>query len=719
MNTGGVALTCPTPRLMDDGGSNFILAAGLHQLGVDQIRPWQKTVLEAWYRGQDCLVLSGTGSGKSLCFQLPAVVQNKVVLVISPLISLMRDQVQTLQNKGISACFLGSAQTDKSTESAALRGEFRLVYLCPESLVRLKHELQDLQSKSGIALLAIDEAHCISKWGHDFRPTYARLGTLKSSLPGVPIMALTATATVTVREEIVRSLGLREPLVHVNSFYRENLHFHCRHTVGKQSTWETDLGPFFPLEKIKPKVNISESEEEEEDEEAEETMTDFQAGDAVNMDTYIDLTDELQMEAPICQTVSAAQPITIIYAPTRKLVEQLATWVAKRGYVAEPYHAGLPKNQLAATYSRFRSGVCRCVVATIAFGMGIDKSDIRRVIHYGYPQSIEALHQETGRAGRDGQVAQCVLFANLVRAPSLLPNPGRSAEQTYICKEMLRQLFTYSSSRSGCRAKLLLSYFGEEKPVGWKCGSCDLCIKGPEKSIDITADSALLLRAVQQVQHLANSGSSARPANVVHALVPRNSRRPQAQALQCLPCFGSGVHRHPKFWQSLSNTLVGLGFLTPLRCGASRRIHGAMELTTEGNVGLQAIQKQEAVPQLKSLVPSVELEMTLQMGPRSMRLEARDGLCSEGNGKFCFRCRQPGHWTSKCNQKAPPAAQGEVPARKGDGGQCFRCGLTGHWARHCPGGPMKGRRASKALALGGEGVDFSERPAKRQRGTRR
>eukprot|EP00927_Polykrikos_kofoidii_P030910 TRINITY_DN2658_c0_g1_i1.p1 TRINITY_DN2658_c0_g1~~TRINITY_DN2658_c0_g1_i1.p1 ORF type:complete len:823 (+),score=88.80 TRINITY_DN2658_c0_g1_i1:73-2469(+) len=670
-------------------GQDQLLSKALHRLGVQQIRPWQKSVLDAWQRSQDTLVLSGTGSGKSLCFQLPALLQRKVVVVVSPLISLMRDQVHALQGKGISACFLGSAQTVKSAERAALNGEFRIVYLCPETLERLvKTGLRELEAKDGIGLLAIDEVHCISKWGHDFRPSYKRLGQLRAHLPRVPIMALTATATLAVRQEVVRSLFMHEPYVHVNSFYRENLHFLCRHSDCKRSSWTSDLGTFFPLAASaseQTEVVVSESE----DDDIEETTMAIQAGVEADVDNYVDVVGDQQVQRsdviPHHGVETAGTAVMIIYAPTRKLVEEIAAWAAKRGHSVEPYHASLPKLQLADTHRRFRSGACRCVVATIAFGMGIDKSDIRRVIHYGYPQSIEALHQETGRAGRDGQVAECILFANLVRAPSLLPSPGRDDEQTHICVEMLRRLFTYASSRAGCRAALLLAYFGEEKGVGWRCGSCDLCLCGPDQSVDVGEDAAVLLRATKQLRQLISGSSWSRPPNVVHALVPRNSVKATAKALESLPCHGSGSHRHPKFWYSLSNILASLGLLAPIQSGGSRRLQcSSMELTERGQLALQAIERKEVVPELTALIPPVDLVAAMGMSSKLTHT-------NRSWGEPCHRRGQPGHWARECPNGVSPPQPNVAAARSTD--QCFRCGGVGHWASSCTGGSARARES--------------------------
>uniref|UniRef100_A0ACD5TX96 Uncharacterized protein n=1 Tax=Avena sativa TaxID=4498 RepID=A0ACD5TX96_AVESA len=306
--------------------------------GFSCVKGFQKEALDAWSAHKDCLVLAATGSGKSLCFQIPALLTMKIVVVISPLISLMHDQCLKLAKHGISACFLGSGQPDNRVEGKAMAGMYKIVYVCPETVLRLMEPLKKLAEKPGIALFAIDEVHCVSKWGHDFRPDYRRLSVLRENFCSrklkflehdIPLMALTATATLHVREDILKSLKMSEhTLVVLTSFFRPNLRF----TV---------------------------------------------------------------------------------------------------------------------------------VVATIAFGMGIDKSNVRRIIHYGLPQSLEAYYQEAGRAGRDGKLSDCTLYCSFMRTPTLLPNK-RSDEQTRAAYRMLLDCFHYALNTSTCRAKILVKYFGED-----------------------------------------------------------------------------------------------------------------------------------------------------------------------------------------------------------------------------------------------------------------
>jgi superfamily II DNA helicase RecQ len=370
------------------------------------------------------------------------------------------------------------------------------------------------------------------------------------------------------------------------------------------------------------------------------------------------------------------QPCTIIYVPTRKETVAMASWLVRRGHCAAPYHAGLPRKQLKETFEQFCAGggdtVLRCLVATLAFGMGIDKANVRQVIHYGYVQSIEALHQETGRAGRDGSPAQCMLFVNLQRPPCLLASFRREQEQDAICLEMLRKLHAYAVSRAGCRAELLLRYFGESREAGWKCGSCDLCAAGPAEAVDVSRDCAVLLAAVQQVQRLVQ-GSATMPPNVAYLLVGRPCKRWGAQGL---PCFGAGGHRHPKFWQGLARTLLDLGLLVPLSSGArrTRRILGGTALAASGRQALEDLCRGAPVPPLMALVPSADLQAALSIAPRA-----------RGAERPCRRCGQPGHRPRECPQAGGRGA-GRGPRAEQP---CKRCGQPGHRPRDCLEPPRK------------------------------
>jgi len=592
-------------------------AQALVCLGVEHLRPWQRDVLEHWRAGEDCLVLSGTGSGKSLCFQVPALtVEAAVVVVVSPLISLMRDQVAAMERRGVAACLLGSAQGDRAVERRALAGEFALVYVCPETIAKLLPGFVALAASRRLCLFAVDEAHCISRWGHDFRSSYLALGALRRRCPGVPIMALTATATGRVRDEIRNSLGMCAPHVCVNSFYRTNLAYSVRQSLCHQACWAEDLGPFFSRRRVRSATA-----------------------------TAAPLTQRLCAE----HDEEGQEPCTIVYTPSRRETVLIAGWLADRGVSAAPYHAKLPSDQLANVHQRFLAGSLRCVVATLAFGMGINKSDVRRVIHYGYPQSIEALHQETGRAGRDGRPADCVLFANLSRPPRLLPSRGRSQETKFVCLKMLKSLYRYAVRRGGCRVRTLLKYLGEEKGCSWRCGSCDLCREVVEasSSVDLSGDCGRLLAAVRETANLccAMGGGAGLEvfSCVLHALAGRQARQRSGGAgaaaltrgggagagilgLEALPCFGTGAHRPPRFWRGLAHMLAGAGLIAfgaarqPGKCQehVSKTLRRA-ELTELGRVACESLERGEPVPLIMDLVLDADVAAVLQAAARRKR----------------------------------------------------------------------------------------------------
>lgn len=567
-------------------------AHALSRLGIEHLRPWQRSVLSHWHAGGDALVLSGTGSGKSLCFQVPALVaEGTVVIVISPLISLMRDQVALMAACNVSACFLGSGQTDITIEARALAGEFSLVYVCPETVQRLLIGLKALHQRGRIRLIAIDEAHCISRWGHDFRETYLRLGSLRRQFPGVPLMALTATATARVRDEIKDSLGLRSSHVCVNSFYRTNLAYSVRQSYCKQDCWEADLGAFFPTSaKRRP----------------------------------------MRSGAIQVSSSDAGDECSIIYCPSRRETEQIATWLKQRGIAAAPFHAKLTRDHLTNVQQEFLQGTITCVVATIAFGMGINKSNVRRVLHYGYPQSIEALHQETGRAGRDGRPATCILFANLSLAPRLLPNKQRSRETTKVFLEMLECLFRYAIARSGCRVHTLLRYFGEDKGNSWRCGSCDLCKDAAPQVLhmDFSSEYGQLLSAVQQTSHLRVAmGSGFETLDSV--LQTLSGQVPpgldESMGVEMMPCFGIGFHRPSKFWLGLASVLVDVGLIvssrhaspqSELACLRRSRELQLPELSELGRVACESLERGECVPLLARLEPSSDVLKLLKAAPQ-------------------------------------------------------------------------------------------------------
>ncbi|KAM1802118.1 hypothetical protein ACFX11_033628 [Malus domestica] len=548
--------------------------------GYSSLKSFQKEVLAAWMAHRDSLVLAATGSGKSLCFQIPALLTGKVVVVISPLISLMHDQCLKLAKHGVSACFLGSGQPDSTVENKAMTGMYDIVYVCPETILRLIKPLQKLAENRGIALFAIDEVHCVSKWGHDFRPDYRKLSELRKNFSAckvkflkydIPLMALTATATIQVREDILKSLSMsKETKVVLTSFFRPNLRFKVQHSRTSASTYEDDFRELVDMYTGKRKTGekkkmimsqeindllncsanntISEADSISQDDLAnieddfsdrdDEASSSQENGSSASKGRELSV-DYLENDLDIFQSVNdwdvscgeflrqtvrddwntrketrsnitdlpnkpeerlrlVQEPLqkgsTIIYVPTRKGTLSIANYLCRCGVKAAAYNAALPKSHLRQVHKMFHENTLEVVVATIAFGMGIDKLNVRRIIHYGWPQSLEAYYQEAGRAGRDGKLADCILFANLTRAPSLLPS-RRSEEQTKQAYKMLSDCFRYGMNSSCCRAKKLVEYFGEDFS-NEKCLFCDVCVNGPPELQNLRKETDLLMQVI-------------------------------------------------------------------------------------------------------------------------------------------------------------------------------------------------------------------------------
>ena len=404
--------------------------------GYDEFLPLQEEIVSTVLEGKDALVLMPTGGGKSLCYQLPAMHFEGLTLVVSPLIALMKDQVDALRSNGIPAAFINSTLTYAEinrVQQQAQEGAIKLLYVAPERLSQTG--FQFFLSRLNVSFVAVDEAHCISVWGHDFRPDYRKLGELRRSLPGVPFLALTATATERVREDIVEQLHLQEPERFVASFNRANLSY-----------------------AVLPKQG----------------------------DSFARLAELLQKH----KGESA-----IIYCTTRKDTEEMADRLRKRGFDAQPYHAGLEDDVRHQTQERFKHGRTSIIVATIAFGMGIDKSNIRLIVHYDLPKTLEGYYQETGRAGRDGLASDCVLFYSDDDVPILEYFIGQIEDEVERrnAREKLAQVIEFSQLQA-CRRRYLLRYFGEEWPKG-NCGGCDFCLT-PREEFDATEIAQKILWAV-------------------------------------------------------------------------------------------------------------------------------------------------------------------------------------------------------------------------------
>ena len=385
--------------------------------GYDSFRPLQEEIITRTLAGKDSFVLMPTGGGKSVCFQIPAILLNGITIVVSPLISLMKDQVQALKANGIKADFFNSSITPAEEERVinnALKGKLKLLYLSPEKLISVS---QTLLKSLDISLVAVDEAHCVSMWGHDFRPEYTQLKTFRNSLPNVPFMALTATADKSARQDIENQLGLKKSKLFISSFDRQNLSINVRGMVPKQQKLQ-EINRF-----IKSKNGAG----------------------------------------------------GIIYCLSRKNTEEVSGFLKESGFSVAHYHAGMDPENRERIQTQFINDEIKIIVATIAFGMGIDKPNVRWVIHYNLPKNLEGYYQEIGRAGRDGLPSETVLYYNM-RDFVLYSQFADGGANSEIQKEKLARMLQFAEAKS-CRRRILLSYFGEH--LTRDCGNCDVCANPP------------------------------------------------------------------------------------------------------------------------------------------------------------------------------------------------------------------------------------------------
>ncbi len=462
--------------------------------GFRGYRAHQDEVVQALRAGRDALVVMPTGGGKSLCYQVPALLRDGVAVVVSPLISLMKDQVDALTGNGVRAAFYNSSLEGPEARSVLARlhrGELDLLYIAPERL--LSDGFLERLAGLPVALFAVDEAHCVSMWGHDFRPEYRQLAQLRERFPDVPMAALTATADAQTREDVVVQLALRDPLRVVASFDRPNIRYRV-------------------VEKAGPSAQLAEFLRERREE----------AG--------------------------------IVYCLSRKRTEETAERLRGAGFSAAAYHAGLSDRERRRVQEDFLRDDLRVVCATVAFGMGIDKPNVRFVVHYDIPKNIEGYYQETGRAGRDGLPAEALLLygpGDLAIVRSLVEK-GEDEERRRIEIHKLGAMAAFAEALT-CRRRALLGYFGENRETD--CGNCDVCLHPPVR-YDGTEDARKALSAVFRVQERFGLN------HVVEVLRGSRSEKVLRSGHDRLSVFGVGQDRDENAWRSIFRQLVHLGLLT-------------------------------------------------------------------------------------------------------------------------------------------------------------
>ncbi len=479
--------------------------------GYPAFRPLQDDIIRTILRGGDALVLMPTGGGKSLCYQIPAILRRGVGVVISPLIALMQDQVSALRQHGVAAAFLNSSvayDEQRRIHAALRRGKLDLLYLAPERLLREEAGTLSLLREIDIALIAIDEAHCVSQWGHDFRQDYLGLHVLKDHFPGTPRMALTATADETTRKEILARLRLTEAQSFISGFDRPNI----RYTVRIKGGPCADLLAFLRDRR-------------------------GQAG--------------------------------IVYCLSRRKVDLTAEKLKQAGFDARPYHAGLSAADRRLCQAHFQRADGAIVVATIAFGMGIDKPDVRFVAHCDLPKSIEAYYQETGRAGRDGEPAEAWMsygLQDVVRLRHMVDQSEADEDHKRIQRARLQSLVAWCEITQ-CRRAALLAYFGEHYPQA--CGNCDICLNPPQ-----TFDGTIVAQKFLSCALRARQRFGA--AHLIDVLRGKDTEKVRRHRHQGLSTYGIGAELSARQWHAVARQVVALGFA---RVDADR--HGALVLTPE------------------------------------------------------------------------------------------------------------------------------------------
>ena len=475
-----------------------------HYFGYDQFRPEQRKIIQNALADQDLLVIMPTGGGKSLCFQLPALLKPGLMIVISPLIALMQDQVDALQYNGIGATYLNSSLSPKEVqerEKQIFENKIKLLYVATERLLgdRFQGFFYRLITQIGVSAFAIDEAHCVSEWGHDFRPEYRQLSQLRQQYPKIPIFAFTATATQRVQKDIIDQLKLHKPSVHLTSFNRPNLYY-----------------------EIIPK--------------------------------------EKRSYEQLLKFIKTLKGSGIIYCMSRKMVDEISDRLQEDGIKALPYHAGMGDENRRINQTQFIRDEVRVIVATVAFGMGINKPDVRFVIHYDLPRNLESYYQESGRAGRDNDPAKCLLFfsfGDLKKIEYIIQQKAPSEQQK--SRQQLRQIVDYSEGLA-CRRTIVLRYFGED--FSGNCGNCDNCCY-PKPLEDWTIEAQKFLSCVARCKER---------FGMMHIIdVLRGSRKQKVEQYQhhLLSTYGIGKDRTLDEWKQLGVYLIHQGFLDETTDGYS------------------------------------------------------------------------------------------------------------------------------------------------------
>jgi ATP-dependent DNA helicase RecQ len=466
--------------------------------GYDNFREGQKQIIEQALQNRDLLIIMPTGGGKSLCFQLPALLNTGITIVISPLIALMQDQVDSLNDNGIGATFINSTLTTEAIyqrESDILNRKIKLLYVAPERLVseRFIPFLDRIYQEISISTFAIDEAHCISEWGHDFRPEYRRIKELRQRYPNIPISALTATATKRVQQDIISQLQLRQPAIHISSFNRPNLYY-----------------------EVKEKNNRS----------------------------YQQLLQEIKQQ----------KGSGIVYCMSRKSVDDISNRLQQDNIKALPYHAGLTDEKRTYNQNCFIRDDIQVIVATVAFGMGINKPDVRFVFHYDLPKNIESYYQESGRAGRDSEPSKCVIFFSLsdVNKIKYIINQKENQEEQRIAKQQLEKIIEYAEGTE-CRRTIQLSYFGER--FKGNCANCDNCLN-PKNTEDWTIEAQKFLSCVARCNERFGM------MHIIDVLRGSKNKKIEQNGHHLLSTYGIGKDHTTDQWKHLCRTLLHQGLVS-------------------------------------------------------------------------------------------------------------------------------------------------------------